>query len=55
LVEQLIRRYRVAVLPGSAFGKDSVHAIRFSYGALDAATVLEGIGRLKRGLLEIFG
>ena len=53
LVERLIREYRVAVLPGSAFGDQFIGAIRFSYGALDAATVIEGIGRLKRGLSEI--
>ncbi len=53
LVERLIREYGVAVLPGSAFGDQAENAIRFSYGALEAATVIEGIGRLKQGLQEI--
>lgn len=48
--EQLIRQYGVAVLPGSTFGVDDACSIRLSYGALAADTVMEGVGRLVRGL-----
>ena len=52
LVESLIREHRVAVLPGSAFGASDC-SIRISFGALEADTVREGIGRLCRGLHEL--
>ena len=52
LTEHLIRRYRVAVLPGSAFG-DSRCSLRISYGALSAESVTEGLGRLVRGLQDL--
>ena len=50
LVERLIREHRVAAIPGSAFADPSHCSIRVSYGALDAATIEEGVGRLVRGL-----
>ena len=50
LTERLIREHRVAVIPGSAFGHTGPCSIRVSYGALDAGTVAEGIGRLVDGL-----
>ena len=50
LTERLIREHRVAVIPGSAFGHTGPCSIRVSYGALDADTVAEGIGRLVQGL-----
>ncbi len=50
LTERLIRRHRVAVIPGSAFGDTEGCSIRISYGALDAESVKEGIGRLVEGL-----
>jgi aspartate/methionine/tyrosine aminotransferase len=53
LVETLIRDFGVAVLPGSAFGSGDGCSIRISYGALDAKSVSEGIGRLRRGLTEL--
>jgi aspartate/methionine/tyrosine aminotransferase len=54
LTERLIREHKVAVMPGSAFGAGGC-AIRVSYGALDAATVAEGLGRLVTGLRTIVG
>ncbi|ODS52199.1 MAG: aspartate aminotransferase [Acidobacteria bacterium SCN 69-37] len=54
LTERLIREHRVAVMPGSAFGAEGC-AIRVSYGALDAATVAEGVSRLVTGLRVIVG
>ncbi|KAA5543158.1 pyridoxal phosphate-dependent aminotransferase [Roseiconus nitratireducens] len=53
LVQSLIRDEGVAVLPGSAFGHTDGCSLRASYGALDADSVLEGIGRLQRGLARI--
>jgi aspartate/methionine/tyrosine aminotransferase len=50
LAERLIREHRVAVVPGSAFGATGGCTIRVSYGALDEATVAEGVGRLVTGL-----
>jgi aspartate/methionine/tyrosine aminotransferase len=52
LVERLIREHRVAVIPGSAFGLEGP-VVRVSYGALDAASVTEGIGRLVGGLRRL--
>jgi aspartate/methionine/tyrosine aminotransferase len=52
LVEQLVERHRVAVVPGGAFGLDQP-ALRISYGALTAETAREGMGRLVEGLREL--
>lgn len=52
LVERLIREYRVAALPGSAFGLSGC-TLRVSYGALGANTVAEGMSRLVDGLRAI--
>jgi aspartate/methionine/tyrosine aminotransferase len=53
VVETLIRDYGVAVIPGSTFGveeqKDGC-TLRVSYGALRRESVIEGMGRLVRGL-----
>jgi aspartate/methionine/tyrosine aminotransferase len=54
LAERLIREHRVAVLPGSVFGSDAC-SLRISYGALDAASVDEGMRRLVGGLRAIVG
>jgi aspartate/methionine/tyrosine aminotransferase len=48
--ERLIREHRVAVVPGSAFGATGGCTVRVSYGALDEATVAEGLGRLVNGI-----
>lgn len=53
LVEKLVQDYGVAVLPGGTFGVQDACAIRISYGALEAETVMEGINRLKCGLSEL--
>ncbi|HEY2586286.1 MAG TPA: pyridoxal phosphate-dependent aminotransferase [Tepidisphaeraceae bacterium] len=50
LVEALICDFGVAVMPGSTFGAGAGCSLRIAYGALDADTVAEGIGRLVRGL-----
>jgi len=53
LVERLVSEFRVAAMPGSAFGIEDCCAIRVSYGALEPSTVAEGMGRLVRGLRAI--
>ena len=50
LVRQLVEQYKVAVLPGTAFGLEDGCYIRLSYGALSPESVLKGIGRLVKGL-----
>ena len=50
LTERLIREHRVAAIPGSAFADPSPCSIRISYGALDADSIAEGLGRLVSGL-----
>jgi aspartate/methionine/tyrosine aminotransferase len=50
LAERLIREYRVAVVPGPAFGMTDGCYFRVAYGALRKETVAEGIGRLVTGL-----
>lgn len=54
LVERLIREYRVAAIPGNAFGSAGCY-LRISYGALQSETVKEGVGRLVHGLQTILG
>ena len=51
--ERLIREYRVAVIPGPAFGMAEGCYFRIAYGALQKGTVAEGIGRLVTGLRAI--
>jgi aspartate/methionine/tyrosine aminotransferase len=53
--ERLIREHRVAVIPGPAFGMTDGASFRVAYGALQKATVAEGIGRLVAGLRAIVG
>jgi aspartate/methionine/tyrosine aminotransferase len=50
LTERLIRRHRVAVIPGSAFADAAPCSIRLSYGALDSTSIIEGVRRLVEGL-----
>lgn len=50
LNERLIREHKVAVIPGTAFGMFDGCYFRVAYGALQKATVAEGIGRLVEGL-----
>ena len=53
IAEHLIREHKVAVIPGPAFGMTDGCYFRVAYGALQRATVAEGIGRLVDGLSEI--
>src|SRR5580765_4320369 len=50
IAERLIRDYKVAVIPGPAFGMTDGCYFRVAYGALQRETVAEGIGRLVTGL-----
>lgn len=50
LAERLIGEHRVAAVPGAAFGMTDGCYLRVSYGALEAGTVGEGVGRLVGGL-----
>ena len=53
IAERLIREHKVAVIPGPAFGMTDGCYFRVAYGALQKATVAEGIGRLVEGLRAI--
>jgi aspartate/methionine/tyrosine aminotransferase len=53
IAERLIREHKVAVIPGPAFGMTDGCYFRVAYGALQKATVAEGIGRLVDGLRAI--
>ena len=53
IVKSLIMDFGVAVMPGSTFGAGAGCSLRIAYGALDAAAVAEGMGRLTRGLAEL--
>jgi len=53
VAERLIREHKVAVIPATAFGLTNGCYFRVAYGALEKATVAEGIGRLVTGLRTI--
>jgi aspartate/methionine/tyrosine aminotransferase len=53
IAERLVREHRVAVVPGTAFGMTNGCYFRVAFGALQKATVTEGIGRLVAGLRAI--
>ncbi len=53
VVERLIGEFGVAVIPGTTFGMQQGCYLRVAYGALDADTIADGIGRLVRGLKSI--
>lgn len=53
LVEQLIKKHKIAVIPGETFGMNNGCYIRISYGALDKSTSAIGIQRLINGLMAI--
>jgi aspartate/methionine/tyrosine aminotransferase len=55
VVERLVREFGVAVIPGTTFGLERGCYLRAAYGALDADTIAEGIGRLVRGLKKLVG
>jgi aspartate/methionine/tyrosine aminotransferase len=47
---RLIEEHRVAVIPGDAFGLTQGCHLRVAYGALQAETAAEGVGRLVAGV-----
>jgi len=53
IAERLVREHKVAVVPGRAFGMTDGCYFRVAYGALQKATVAEGVGRLVSGLRAI--
>ena len=53
VVRELIERYGVAVIPGSAFGVDEGCSLRLSYAAVDRDTMAVGARRLVEGLRAI--
>ena len=55
VARRLVADHRVAVVPGEAFGLHEGCYLRVSYGALDAASVAEGMSRLVEGLIRIAG
>lgn len=50
LTRNLIERFRVATIPGSAFGIDQGCYLRLSYGALSDTDTANGLERLKKGM-----
>jgi aspartate/methionine/tyrosine aminotransferase len=53
VAERLIREFKVAAIPGNAFGLRDGCYLRISYGALTSENAAEGVGRLARGLRSI--
>jgi aspartate/methionine/tyrosine aminotransferase len=53
IAERLVRNHGVAVIPGNAFGLEKGCYLRVAYGALQPATVAEGMERLVSGLRKI--
>ena len=50
VADYLLNEFKVAVIPGSAFGDDN--SIRISF-ATSEECIIEGISRIKNGLLSI--
>ena len=53
LVERLVKEFKVAAIPGTAFGVEKGCSLRVAFGALAKDTAAEGIGRLVKGLRAI--
>jgi aspartate/methionine/tyrosine aminotransferase len=53
VIERLIRKHRVAVIPGGTFGVTGSCRLRVSYGALTGEMAREGIRRLVEGLRSL--
>ena len=53
LVRSLIEKYRVALIPGRAFGVQGACCLRLSYGALHPEIVAKGLGRLVEGISRL--
>ena len=50
IAQQLIQKFQVATIPGSAFEADGGSYLRISYGALTSETVTQGMDQLITGL-----
>lgn len=55
LIEQLIKKHKIAAIPGETFGMNDGCYLRIAYGALDKETSEIGIKRLMNGLKNIIG
>jgi aspartate/methionine/tyrosine aminotransferase len=55
LTRRLIEEYKVAVIPGSAFGLTESCYLRIAYGILDLPTCGEALDRLESGLIALAG
>jgi aspartate/methionine/tyrosine aminotransferase len=53
VAQRLIEEYKVAAIPGSAFGLTEHCFLRIAYGVLDLSTCEEALDRLERGLAAI--
>jgi aspartate/methionine/tyrosine aminotransferase len=53
VAQRLIEEYKVAVIPGSAFGLTKNCFLRIAYGVLDRSTCEEALDRLEKGLAAI--
>ena len=53
LVKRLIDTYKVAVIPGQAFGMEDSCYLRISYGSLTSENAALGIDRLVQGITEL--
>ena len=53
LAIRLIKEHKVAMVPGDAFGMSDGCYLRLSFGALEANTVDEGVGRFVNGIESI--
>ena len=53
VTQRLIEEYKVAVIPGSAFGLTENCFLRIAYGVLDRSTCQEALDRLEKGLVAI--
>ena len=53
ILRNLIERFGVAVIPGSAFGVNETCAFRASFGALQSDSAIEGLDRLVTGLKNL--
>ena len=52
IAEQLIRQYKIAVIPGETFGSPTP-CLRIGYGALPPDALRDALGRLTTGLREL--
>ena len=50
IAKTLIEQYKIAVIPGAAFGDAANCAFRVSYGAVSRDHLVDGMDRLLRGL-----